>query len=208
MAHLVREDVQRLQEAGVAGREREGPLPVAGHGGHVDPALEAGRAAEDLGPRAADRLADALDVVAPEEVERGGVARLELEVREDDEEVVGVRVRRVEAEADAGAGLVVQRPVGQAVVVGGAVVLDDRDLTGVTVDPGVGQRLERGLDRAQADGGPPQLLGGLRLEGGSGQGEKREEKRDAEPGAEQTAGGRVPRCRSTAAPDTRARPPA
>jgi hypothetical protein len=50
-------------------------------------------------------------------VEGGSVARLEGEVREDDEEVVLVGVRLVEAEADAGAGLVVQRAVGQAGVV-------------------------------------------------------------------------------------------
>jgi hypothetical protein len=169
--HLVGEDAEGAQEARPR-LERVGRLAILRHRRHVDPALEPGRAAEGDGPDAADRLADPLDVVAPVEVEGGGVARPEVEVREDHEEVVGVRVRLVEAQADAGAGLDVQRAVGQAVVVVGAVVLDDRDLAGVAVDRGVRQGRERGPGRAQALRGLAQLLGRLGAEGRREQGEE------------------------------------
>ena len=70
-------------------------------------------------------------------MEGGGLGRLEIEVGEDDQEVVVVGVGLVEAAPHPGPGLVVQRPIAEARVVVGAVVLDDRDLTDISGETGV-----------------------------------------------------------------------
>ena len=138
MRGLVREDVERSGEARIGRIEAERRLRVARDRRHVDVTLEASRAAERE-PVVEDRKADAADVVADEVMKGEGLRRLELEVREDDEQVVGVAVALVEAPRDRGPRRVVRRDsVGLGRVVARTVVLDDRDRADVTRNTGSG----------------------------------------------------------------------
>ena len=93
-----------------------------------------------------------------------GVARIELEVREDDEEVVVVTMGLVEPATHAGPGLIVEGPAFQPLVVAAAVVLDDGDLAHVPSESGVGKGFESRPDLEKTLGDGVKLLLGLALE--------------------------------------------
>jgi hypothetical protein len=114
-------------------------------------------------------LADALHVVADEAVEGECLPRVELEVREDDQEVVVVSMGLVETQRDRDAGVVVRDTTREVLVVVGAVVLDDDDVADVAESTGEGGERRRLRPRPELRGpflaqGPEAVESGARVD--------------------------------------------
>ncbi len=144
VTHLVGEDVEGGRETRVAGVDAQRGTRVPGESSHVDVRLQPARAPEER-TVVGDELVDALHVVADEVVERRCVARVELEVRENNQKVVVVPVGLVEPLGHGGPRSVVGDSAGDFHVVVGAVPLDDGDRSHVPGDPGpgIGERWSR-----------------------------------------------------------------